>query len=353
MTSLSARLALLLSVLCAQIAGPARATAAEIGLPELRRDCFNDADIGNWRLQVAACLIMLELDLSADDAATAQFKLAYALDELNEQDAALSALNKAIELNPVYHDAHVNRGLIYRRRGETGRAIAAYTRALEVDPDSFSAYLNRGYAYYTADDYPAALADLTDAIRLRPEEFTAYHNRGLTLRQLERLEDALADFRTVMKLAPDEMPSRKYYAITLVDLGRAEEGLAACRAVLSVEPDWTSGHRVIHHLLARGPDSLRDYVPAIQHGRAYLELEPDDYRFADSLAVTLTRAGRVQDAISLYRRVLDDVPELQEHYIRKLVELGFLQEASTTWDGRADLALEACVRSGCEPFGGG
>jgi tetratricopeptide (TPR) repeat protein len=49
-------------------------------------------------------------------------------------DRALEYYNKAIDINPRYVRAYVNRGDVYDKKGDKDRAISSYRRALDFDP---------------------------------------------------------------------------------------------------------------------------------------------------------------------------------------------------------------------------
>lgn len=51
-----------------------------------------------------------------------------------QQDKAINAYQRALQVNPEVPNAHYHLGLIYKERGELTRAAAFFQRALEVDP---------------------------------------------------------------------------------------------------------------------------------------------------------------------------------------------------------------------------
>jgi tetratricopeptide (TPR) repeat protein len=56
------------------------------------------------------------------------------------------------------------------------RAIEDYTAALRIDPNHFGAYLNRGFVYRNKGDYARARADWEKALQIRPNDSTARDN---------------------------------------------------------------------------------------------------------------------------------------------------------------------------------
>ena len=95
-----------------------------------------------------------------------------------DQTGAIANLTRAIELNPNFAEAYLNRGFV-RREGDLAGAIADYTRAIELDPNDATAYCNQGAARANMGDHAGAIADYARAIELDPKFALAYHNRGV------------------------------------------------------------------------------------------------------------------------------------------------------------------------------
>ena len=55
--------------------------------------------------------------------------------------------NRAIELDPDFAGAYINRGAVYRNKGEYDRAIKDYNIAIKLNPNLIEVYVNRGAAY--------------------------------------------------------------------------------------------------------------------------------------------------------------------------------------------------------------
>jgi tetratricopeptide (TPR) repeat protein len=76
-------------------------------------------------------------------------------------------LTKAIELEPDFAEAYLNRGGLYFAKRLSGQAIADFTEAIELKPDFAVAYCNRGVAFGGKGLYEQAIADSTKAIEPR------------------------------------------------------------------------------------------------------------------------------------------------------------------------------------------
>ncbi len=85
-------------------------------------------------------------------------------------------------------------------RGDILGALADLDRAVQLDPGYAPAYVNRSYVYNQLRQPEAALADAEQAIRLDAGIPEAYFSRGVAHLQLGDREAAMADFRGAMAL---------------------------------------------------------------------------------------------------------------------------------------------------------
>lgn len=92
---------------------------------------------------------------------------------------ALEDYNRAIELNPGYAVAYLNRGVIYHREEKVDLALSDYNRAIQLHPYYANAYYNRALLnHYERQKFDLALSDYNRAIELHPGYADAYKNRG-------------------------------------------------------------------------------------------------------------------------------------------------------------------------------
>jgi dienelactone hydrolase len=78
-------------------------------------------------------------------------------------DEAISFFSKAIEINPKYSEAYLNRGNAYRRKGQYDQAISDYNKALEINPRSDEAHYHRGVAHCLKKEYGKSWEDINKA----------------------------------------------------------------------------------------------------------------------------------------------------------------------------------------------
>tara|TARA_Y100001968_G_C19271517_1_gene674497 strand:- start:224 stop:826 length:603 start_codon:yes stop_codon:yes gene_type:complete len=118
-----------------------------------------------------------------------------------DYSGAISDYTKAIEINPRYAKAYLNRGSAKSGLTDYSGAISDYSKAIEINPRYPNAYLNRGIAKDKLKDYYGAISDYTKAIEINPKYSEAYSNRGISKGQgFQDNKGACDDFKKAASL---------------------------------------------------------------------------------------------------------------------------------------------------------
>jgi tetratricopeptide (TPR) repeat protein len=198
---------------------------------------------------------------------TVRYEFAMLLDEYGRRSAALSELERAIELDPgklLYSNTYRMR---VRRYGHMyfDRSIRLFEDLVERHPDMIMPRLNKALAYVDKMPYPKlgivhqgilsnkSLAELDTVLEMDPACWTAKFIRGMNHlhwpRKLGHAPQAIKDFEELIALQETFPPSRQrdYFALAFVCLGDAhvknrelggyEQEMAAARKV------WQEGLR--------------------------------------------------------------------------------------------------------------
>jgi lipoprotein NlpI len=83
----------------------------------------------------------------------------------SDLDGAVADYSRAIEIDPNYRDAYINRGNARSEKGDPDGAVADYSRAIEIDPKFAVAYSNRGNVFQAKGQFDQAVADFNDAMK--------------------------------------------------------------------------------------------------------------------------------------------------------------------------------------------
>jgi tetratricopeptide (TPR) repeat protein/serine/threonine protein kinase len=240
---------------------------------------------------------------SAD--AKGYFRLGLARAGKGDDDGAIEAYTRAIELDPRFVYPLVNRGTRWMDRRDLEHAIADFTRALELDPTETMAWFDRGLARERKGDLDGAIADFTRAIELDPRYAAAWAKRGDARARKGELVPAIADLDRAVLLAPEQARPYDVRARVRADQRDFAGAIADYTRALELEPEGAP-------LLAGRADAKArggDFDGAIADASRAIELDP-------RLAVAWSRRGdaraykgELEAAIADYTRAIEIEPE--------------------------------------------
>jgi class 3 adenylate cyclase/Tfp pilus assembly protein PilF len=204
--------------------------------------------------------------------AVSWFKKGYALRYRdNNNQEAMKAFDKAIEIDPNFARAYAGRATIYNdweqpqqalresdqaikldpnlawgfnTRGwahiglfNYNKAIEDLNKAIELDPNYVQAYVHRSWAYFMLKNYHESLQDANKAIEIDPEFSTAYFRRGLALASLNKSQEAIKDFDKAIELDPTFSRFFLQRGYTFLKLGKKEQALEDLKKAASLGND--------------------------------------------------------------------------------------------------------------------
>ena len=184
-----------------------------------------------------------------------------------EAEAALTAYDQAIILDPDYFTAYFNRGGLALGMGRLDVAVESYREAIRLKPDFFDAHLNCGVALRRTGQPHAAVRCFDAAIALRPASVAARLDRGNALRYLGQNEAALADFEAAIALDPSYGPAYYGRGNALLLMQRFEAAILSYDRCLAVSPRHALAHLnrgVALASQARWGEALLNYDRAIE-----------------------------------------------------------------------------------------
>jgi serine/threonine protein kinase len=186
---------------------------------------------------------------------------------------AIELFRKAIEYDGRYADAYAGMSEAYahlyqqfdRNDAWLDKALEAGLKALMYDPSLSEAYSALGLVYLYKKSHDEALESSKKAIELNPSNYIAYWILGRTHRTTDHNREAAELFKKVIELSPD------FYA--------AYGDLILCYDVLREKEELNTWVAISNQMFPR-----------------YLSLHPDDARAHIFFAISLVRAGRIEEA---------------------------------------------------------
>jgi protein O-GlcNAc transferase len=200
--------------------------------------------------------------------------------QAGHNEAAVTALGRAIRLNDKIADLHSAVAEALQRVGRFEEAITHYQQALALDPGYVEALYNGGNVLLRLKRYEEALANYNRALEIEPNFAEAMNNRGNALFELRCYEEALADYDRALAIKPKFVHAWANRGAALVELKRYDEALASCDRALAIDPaDVTA-------LAQRGNAffEFRRYAEAARDFERLLAINPD-YPYAEGKAL--------------------------------------------------------------------
>lgn len=272
-----------------------------------------------------------------------------ALAQQQQLEESATAFGKAIELNPEHFGSYVGLGNSLAKLGQLEDAIVAYSHASELNPDAD--WIHHALANLVQQqnqlDLAEKIASYRQMIELNPDNVEAYQNLlqvqhdnweawlqlGNILVQQGKLEDAIPAYRRAIEHNPHNQAA--YYSLgeCLAKLGQLEEAIAAYRQAIQLSEQEKHKAPTLEptedreEVIKRYRQAIEDNPDNISEYHKLLELEPDNQEVLLQLAQALVRQEQIEDAIALYRRLVELSP--REEYYQPLGELLVKQEK---WD---------------------
>lgn len=124
---------------------------------------------------------------------------------LGDREAALQSSREAVALAPQDPQAHCNLAIVLEALKQWQQALAGYDRALLFDPSFAAALANRGALLATMGRFDEAIANNRSFVSLHPGRFEAHFNLGDACLAAGYYEESAAAFANALRIAPDHV----------------------------------------------------------------------------------------------------------------------------------------------------
>lgn len=129
--------------------------------------------------------------------------------KIKDFNAALSDLNKAINLKPNEAHFYGERGLIHYMAKNTVEAIADFDEAVSIEPGNPFRYASRAFIKDGLSDLEGAKKDYQKALELDPEDAISYNNLGMVMEKMGYRNKAQKHFEKAGEIDPKNFGMRK------------------------------------------------------------------------------------------------------------------------------------------------
>jgi tetratricopeptide (TPR) repeat protein len=199
------------------------------------------------------------------------FREGMALAKEGKVDGAIRALQKALQLDPDFLEAHFGLGVLLARQGrpQYPAAMNEFVEVLRLNPKDADAHINLSNLLEQEEDYAASAGEMSKAISLTAPRGDLYLMLGRKQQEAGQYPEAVASYRQALKLSPDSAEAHYGVGLALRAMRKPAEAADEFKAAITANPQYGEAHYELGKLLFAD----EQFDPAATHlGRA-AELE--------------------------------------------------------------------------------
>ncbi len=223
-------------------------------------------------------------------------------------DEAIDAYKQAIRLAPAQIFAWNNLGNLCARIGRNDEAIVAFQKAIDTNPDDPIGWNGLGNVYQKIGYIDDAIAAYRRSIQASPSFAQPWCGLGEVYAGTNRDEDALKAYLKAIELS-------KNYVLPWIRLGalftkqeKYREAIKAYQQALGLD----SRNSMIWDRIGSIHLRLEDYELAAESFSKAIEIDRSYGWAYSNLALTLTHQSKYREAVPLYLRSIELLPEDRE-----------------------------------------
>ncbi|MBN1270674.1 MAG: tetratricopeptide repeat protein [Candidatus Aminicenantes bacterium] len=180
------------------------------------------------------------------------------------------------------------------------RVMAEFEESMQVRPDAYASHYNLGNFYMDRNDITRAIASFENAIRLQPNSVLPLVNASIAYARGGRSDRAEELLRRALLLEPENPVANLNLGLLLGEQGRIREAERVLRVALNSEPNLAAAAYNLGIILAE--NHIEETLVLCR--RAY-QLNPEESKYAYTLAFYLNQTGNYDGAIPILKRMVD------------------------------------------------
>ena len=201
-----------------------------------------------------------------------------AIDELSKEKpdtaVAVAALEKSVELEPEFAEAHYNLGLQYLGLGKTDKALEHLQTAKDIDADVLDYTVALGRAQAEIGNYDAAEALFSEVVAREPNNLAAKNNLAVLAFRRDDSKAALKHLQEILREDSENVPA----LTTLGQVYHKQGNLSLAKYVFKraikvddTNPDLHNNLGLVYMDEENVPEAVDEFAKAIEDNPNYLE----------------------------------------------------------------------------------
>lgn len=175
-------------------------------------------------------------EINPQDATVYYGQIVKMYDEVKQNEKAIAAAQKIVEINPQSELALYNLGIMYFKIQRYEEAVAQFRRCLEISPNYTLAWFNLGFSYYNMKRYPESIEAYKKFVEISPDDASGWSNIGISYMMLKQFENALQPMEKAVELSPNSATTQYNLAVVYINLGDNYSARAIYRKLQTLDP---------------------------------------------------------------------------------------------------------------------
>ncbi len=228
------------------------------------------------------------------------------LTQLGKPEAAVSAYEAVLNIDPKKASAHYAMGVAQAKLGNNDRAIAELRKAGELEPKNPLPSLELARVYLLLNKADEALAAADQSIKIDPDRIENSLLRGdILLAKGDAVQAEKVYSRLASKHSKLTAPLLRL-AMLQQQLGKNKEAIKSYQSVITIEPKLALAYNNLAWLFNTQKENLAEAEKIA--GKA-VELAPDEAQFYDTLGWIYRANGKLAEARAALEKGVQLTPD--------------------------------------------
>ncbi len=223
---------------------------------------------------------------------------------------------RAISIRRDYPEGWTNLGNSLKKQSQLGNAIAAYKFALSVDSKFVPALINIGLAFAEDQQFEFAENALASAVEQKPNDPRCLNNLGMVLLKQDKLDESAQAFEKALEINPNDTEIQLQLGNIYFRSGKRQVAAKFFEKILSKEPDRLD----VLITLGMAHQLSGDLDMAAETYQAAIAINPSDPLAYNNLGTVFQKLGDFESA----RRAFETAIEVDTEYLDAFFNLGLL-----------------------------
>ncbi len=250
-------------------------------------------------------LRLLDALPEADQGGEVCFLKGTTLGLLDRFDLARAAFQQAIALTPNSPEIMTGFASMLMRAGHVGQAQSLLERVLQIDSEFGDAHFQLGLLYFQSDDFVSALPCFDSAIALQPTLSAPLTLKARTCMGLKDYEVAARCFVQAVQINPEDVEAHYFASELWLLAGEVSMAMTSLEAVVRINPK----HELALRQLGLAYFQLSRYDDALPILKKCVSLEPKNTDYQFRFATCLLETGAYATAIHAFDAMLKKDPQ--------------------------------------------